>query len=298
MELRRTPYLTVLPITEAVLLALDLPIRHLVNKVECAVLAVRAGIPVPESRVFSSAQELRDQAQLLDYPAVIKPDVKRQAAFRADNPADVRSARLFEGRFVVQPYLDDELRGVLGLMWQGRLVAAVHMRYLRIWPFPCGTAAAAETVAPDLDLERRLEALLAGYQGVFHVDLAGPYLLDVNPRVHATLPIGISAGVNLVALYCDLLRGRSVEPVRAPPGHFYRWIEGDVRSVLESVRNGRMSVLSAVPALAPRKGAAHSFETLLDPAPMAVRLAQIAGRLAPIFRAAAHRRRIGGTSLR
>jgi len=298
MELRRTPYLTVLPITEAVLLALDLPILHLVNKVECAAIAVRAGIRVPESRLFSSAQELRDHAQLLDYPVVIKPDIKRQPAFRADSPADVRSARLVEGRFVAQPYLEDELRGVLGLMWQGKLVASVHMRYIRIWPVPCGTAAAAETVSPDLDLERRLEALLAGYQGLFHVDLAGPYLLDVNPRVHATLPVGISAGVNLVALYCDLLRGRSVDPVRAPRGHFYRWIEGDVRTVLQSVRNGRMSVLSAALALAPRRGAAHSFEALLDPAPMAVRLAQIATHLAPTFRAAGRGRRIGGTSLR
>ena len=140
----------------------------------------------------------------------------------------------------------------------GKGVASGHRRHTRISPFPRGTAAAAETVSPEVDLECRREALLAGYQGFFHLGLAGPYLLDVNPRVQATLPVGISAGVNLVALYCDLLRGRSVEPVRAPPGHFYRWIEGDVRSVLESVRNGRMSVLSAVRALAPRKGAAQS----------------------------------------
>jgi hypothetical protein len=156
----------------------------------------------------------------------------------------------------------------------GKGVASWHRRHTRISPFPRGTAAAAETVSPEVDLECRREALLAGYQGFFHLGLAGPYLLDVNPRVHATLPVGISAGVNLVALYCDLycdlLRGRSVEPVRAPPGHFYRWIEGDVRSVLESVRNGRMSVLSA---------SARSLRV-------------------KALRRAAHRRRIGGTSLR
>ena len=54
-----------------------------------------------------------------------------------------------------------------------------------------------------------------------------------------------------------------------------------------------MSVLSAALALAPRRGAAHSFEALLDPQPMAVRPAQIATHLAPTLCAAARRRRIG-----
>jgi hypothetical protein len=279
-ELERFPYLTVLPITEPVLLALSLPVRHLIDKVECAKGAARAGIPVPRSEIFTSAQQLRDRAEGLDYPVVIKPDIKRQLAFCAKNAHDVRSAMLSEGRFIVQPYLDDDLHGVLGLMWRGTLVAAAHMRYLRTWPLPCGTVAAAETMSVDAELERRLEILMAGYDGLFHADFAGPHLLDLNPRAHATLPLALAAGVNLVGMYCDLVRGESIRPTRVRPGYFYRWIEGDVRSVATSVREGHMSVLSAIGALAPRIGAAHSFEALRDPGPLIARVAQIATRLA------------------
>ena len=109
----------------------------------------------------------------------------------------------------MQPYLRDALRGVVGVAWRGRVVEAMHMRYERIWPLPCGTVACAVTVAPDVELEERLAALLAGYDGVFHADLAGPYLLDVNPRIHATLPLALAAGINPVVRYCELLSGAS-----------------------------------------------------------------------------------------
>lgn len=72
-----------------------------------------------------------------------------------------------QGPLIVQPYIGDQLGGVLGLMHEGNLVASVRLRYLRIWPYPCGTAAAAITVSSDRRLDDRLEGFFQGYEGIF-----------------------------------------------------------------------------------------------------------------------------------
>jgi hypothetical protein len=88
----------------------------------------------------------------------------------------------------------------------------------------------------------------------------------------------VAAGVNLVALYCDLMRGVEIAEVRARPGHFYRWLEADLRHVAAALGAGRMSVWSAARKLTPRLGTAHSTESLSDPGPLAARLIYSLGR--------------------
>jgi hypothetical protein len=166
-------------------------------------------------------------------------------------------------------------------MWKGRLVAAVHERWLRIWPPRAGLASAAETAAPDLALEARLIELMEGYDGIFCAQLAGPYLFDLNLRVHSSHPLGVAAGVNLVALYCDLLREAEVpdETLRPRTGAFYRWLEGDVRHLAKSLTSKETTLGSAAISLRPRRHAAHSTESLRDPGPMVSRLLYAASRV-------------------
>jgi hypothetical protein len=283
-ELEAGEYLTVLPASDPAILALGLPVRHLLDKVACAAAAECVGLRVPPNRVFDSAQELLDAARKLTYPLVVKPDVKRHTAIRARSAQELAD-RLAPwargpGRLVVQPYISDDLRGLVGLIWHGELMSAMHMGYRRIWPLPCGTVAAAETIAPDLELEERLTRLLSGYDGLFHADIAGEYLLDVNPRVHATLPLALAAGINPVARYCDLLRGRTVARARSRPGVFFRWVEGDVRSIWRSLRERRLTWRVALRALAPRRGTVYSYESWRDPGPLLTRTRYLARRVA------------------
>ena len=289
-ELAAHDYVALFPASDFALTALGLPVERFLDKVACAAAARAVGLAVPPSRVFESAEALRAAAGTLEYPVVVKPDVKRSAATRVESEGALLRAierGTLAGRVIVQPWLRDPMRGVLGVAWRGRIVEAMHMRYERIWPLPCGTVASARTVEPDLELEERLAALLAGYDGVFHADLVGPYLLDVNPRIHATLPLALAAGINPVARLCELLSGDAGEaavgdqpPVRrARPGVFFRWIEGDVRSVARSVREGRLGVGAAVRALAPRPGAVHSYESLRDVGPLWTRVRYISRRL-------------------
>ena len=265
-------YVAVVPTSEAALSALGVALPHLLDKISLARAAEDVGLAVPPQRAFESTSELLAAADDLTYPVVVKPTTRRYLAFRAASPDGLRRAPLDGGATLVQPWLGDGLRALSGVMWRGRLVAAVHERWLRIWPYPCGLASAAETVTPDAELEQRVAELLRGYDGVFCAQLAGPHLFDLNLRIHSSHPLAVAAGVNLIALYCDLVRGESVAPLRAVPGFFYRWLEGDVRHLVGAVRARRMSARAAAAALRPRLGTAHSIESLRDPVPMLSRL--------------------------
>jgi predicted ATP-grasp superfamily ATP-dependent carboligase len=181
----------------------------------------------------------------------------------------------------VQPFVDEPLRSLAGVIWRGRLVAAVHQRYLRIWPAWCGGACAAETVEPDIAIEGQVSDLLSGYEGIFHVQFAGGLLLDVNPRIYGSHPLAERAGVNLVGIACDLARGMpSPEGVlRTRPGVFYRSLEGDIRNRVRAVRRREIRVGEAFSSLRPRSRAAHGPESLSDPKPMAARATFAARRL-------------------
>jgi hypothetical protein len=263
--------LTVLPSSEQALTALGTQVPHLLDKRGLNAAAESVGIPVPSSRHFESLDAVRSAANELEYPLVVKPTTRRYWAFYADSPARVMDAGTDGGPALVQPYLRDQLGAVSGVVWDGRLVAVVHERWLRIWPLRCGLASAAETVSGDPEVERRLEALLDGYQGLFTAQFAGTHLLDLNLRVHSTHPLAVAAGVNLVARYCDLLRGGSPDLVRARPGVFFRWLEGDVRHVLSGVGTRTISVPTAARLLRPRPGTAHSIESIRDPMPSVAR---------------------------
>jgi predicted ATP-grasp superfamily ATP-dependent carboligase len=278
-ELAARPYLTTLAASDAALLALGAPVAHLVDKAELVTRARRAGFLVPPTRVFPSREDLL-AAEDLEFPFVLKPAVSTHPAVLVTSRADVAAASQNDegGRFIVQPYLQESLRAAAGVLWNGRLVAAVHQRYFRTWPAECGTACAAETVEPDHDLEQRLLLLLDGYAGIFQAQLAGEHLLDLNPRVYGSLPLAVAAGANLPAVYCGLVASDEVPPVRARPGVFYRWLEGDLRHMAWALRAGRGGFGSALKSLRPRRGTAHSTESIRDPMPMVARLRHAATR--------------------
>jgi len=273
-ERARGGYLTVLAASDVALLSLDPGRIRLVDKASLLDEAAKVGLQTPSTRVFDSSDGLLGAAGSLDYPVVVKPALGHLATL-ARGPADLGWLAGSAGRWLVQPYLDAPMRSIAGVRWRGRVVAAVHQRFLRTWPPECGMACAAETTAPDQDLERRVGDLLGDEDGVFQADfIQDGLLLDLNPRVYATLPLAVAAGVNLVGWYCDLLGGRrepGPDTERAVPGVFFRWLDGDARHLLTKVRRHELSLAAAAGALAHRRGSAHAFQLLRDPGPVLVR---------------------------
>jgi len=271
-ELARNQYLTSLPASDAALRVLAGRGADLLDKFQLEAAVGAAGLRMPPSLLFDSVSELRDAAREFEYPVVVKPSTHRQKPQRITSPEQLSEASISEGGLVVQPYLSDPIRSVSGLMWKGELLGAVHSIWLRKWRLDCGNASAAETVGPDAELELRIATLLKDHEGVFNTQFIGPYLLDVHPRVYGTHSLAVAAGVNQIALYCDLLRGLSVNPPPARQGVRYRWAEADFKHLFSSVRAGRVSAGAALGALRPRRGTAHSTESLTDPGPMLARV--------------------------
>ena len=279
-ELRRKDYLTVLPTGDAALLALGAPVDHLLDKSRLLPLARDVGLEVPPTEVFETSGELIAAAPRLRYPVVAKPALGRPARRYDGSAALIAALDGAPQRFLIQPYLDGGLWSIAGVMWHGRLVAAVHQRFLRTWPPDAGMACAAVTIEPDLEVEARLVELLGGYEGVFEVDLVGRYLLDVNPRVYASISLAVASGVNLVSVYCDLLRGRDVPVTRARPGVRFRWLEGDLRFVADRLWKKKMTVSEAARILRPRRDTAPGgSEWLADPKPLLARARYLLTRL-------------------
>jgi predicted ATP-grasp superfamily ATP-dependent carboligase len=255
-----------------VIRVLQLPSHELLDKTVLEARAPAAGLRCPPSRTFVTGDDLLAAAAELDYPVVVKAASYHRTR-RASGPADLERWRGVAGPLLVQPFLPEAQHSVSGVIWEGQMVAAVHQRYLRTWPAdPGGHAAAACTIEPDTELESKMLRLLSDHEGPFQAQLRGDYLLDLNPRVSTSLPLAVAAGVNLPAIYCDLRRGIDVPERRGRPGVFYRWLDGDVRSVIWAWRRRRMSTTEAVRALAPRAGTAHGPESLLDPGPIVARV--------------------------
>lgn len=278
-EFKRGDYLTVLPGSDAALLALGIPVRHLIDKSQLARRASAVGLSTLPTSVYESPIALLEAAQALRYPLVVKPKVSSESAVLVHDPAQLPTKLQGPGPFAVQPYLEEPMSAVAGTMWRGKMVGAVHMRYLRTWPAECGPSCASETVEGDEQRERLLAELLAEYNGIFEAQFVGDHIIDLNLRIYGSLPLSVAAGVNLVAIFCDLVRGESVPDQRGRPGVPYRWIEGDVRHVWHQVRGRNMTLTAASHALMPRTRSAHSTESLSDPMPMLRRIQYGLGHL-------------------
>ncbi len=263
-ELDTHSYLTVLPTTDIALRALDRPENRFLDKSHLGELARAAGMETPPTTLFASTDALLKQGDRLDYPVMVKPAVKH-AARPAHGPADLGWWAGRSGAVLVQPFLQHEQEfGVAGLVWEGEMIASVRQRHIRTWPPEAGSACAAQTIAVDREVEARLLRLLDGYNGVFEADFMGPCLIDLNPRVYASLRLALGAGVNLVGLYCDLLRGETVPRVQGRPGVFYRWLDADVRNVVGAWREHKMGTGEAFGALRLRRGTVYALEARDD----------------------------------
>lgn len=265
-ESSRGEFATVLSTSDRALEALRAPGREFIDKRRLAKAALKAGIGSPPSSVFDDGRALLRDAQLLDYPLVVKP-VAGHPTRRAEGPRDVQKWADRDGPLLVQPWLQDEQRGIAGVIWNGELIASVHQRHLRLWPPDCGMTCAAETIARDFEMEEHLVRLLGSYNGIFQADFAGPYLLDLNARVYASLSLAVAAGVNLAALHCDLVTERDVEPQEARRGVRFRWLDADLRRLVVAWRRKEMTAPRALWEMLPRPGTVFATESLRDPGP-------------------------------
>jgi biotin carboxylase len=290
----------VLPATESALVALagrqgDFPagialgggspavVARAGDKVLLAAFAAEAGLHSPVSETIRTA-DLPARADVLGYPLVVKP--VRSAVTVDGATIPLPPARLVHGAdelagflgglpatdWLAQRHVPGQLYAVSGVAMGGELVCAVHQVARRIYPRLAGASAFAETVPRDQALEAKIAALVGaiGWSGIYEAQLIrtddGAYLIDFNPRPYGSMALAIAAGLNLPAIWADLVLGRDAAVdggYRA--GVRFRAEERDVRALAEELRDGRR--LHAITAALPRRGTAHAVLSLRDPAP-------------------------------
>jgi len=258
-------------------------VERALDKTRLSGLAAGAGLVVPPT-LEVGRQDLAP-ALGFPYPAIAKPlrsdlmgpngSTRHYSARRVDSPKELREAvgALPNGRALVQPFLPGPIGSLAGVFWEGEMVAAVQSRGDRIWPPDCGSMTWAVTVPLDADLCSRVAALLraVGWNGLFQldfVDSAGtPFLIDLNPRLYTSLGITTHAGVNLPAIWVDLLLGAAPPPRRGyRVGAGYRHEEDDIRALASMFAHGNRA--AALRGLLPRLGTTHAVFSHRDPMPL------------------------------
>jgi predicted ATP-grasp superfamily ATP-dependent carboligase len=263
------------------------------DKVATLAEAADVGVDVLSAHVFGTQNSAETEG--LSYPLIVKPlrsempvdgELRRFEARRVDDHDELTLALagLPDGAGIVQEYIEGRLRTVNGVAWEGEVVAEVHKVGLRTFPAGCGPVSYAETVEVDPALSKPARALLErlGWSGVFNLQFieadGGCFLIDVNPRLYTSLGLAVAAGMNLPAIWLELLMG--VRP-RVPDyrvGVRFR-TEDDLRSLAHQFRSGARR--EALAGLLPQRHTAHGIVSLSDPRPALTYLRRIPGRLWP-----------------
>jgi predicted ATP-grasp superfamily ATP-dependent carboligase len=261
-------------------------VRRSVDKLLLHKLAGDAGLPPPASLACTDPAEASAAADELGFPVAVKPaqsflpsgDGLRQQriALVDDQAALMRVVPEFGTPFIVQRYEHTgSLFSCTGVVADGRLLGLTTSRVRRMWPPLGGMHTFSETVTPPRGLSARVHALLDGleWQGIFQLqmlELDGRLaVIDLNPRVFASVTLDARAGANLPALWCDWLLGRKPYPVRARPGLKFRWEEGEICHLFWQLRRGNFRAAAAV--LRPHRRVVHAWFRVSDPGPLVAR---------------------------
>lgn len=276
-------------------------VRRSVDKLVLLEAAAAAGLTSPASRRCVGLDDALEAAAELGFPVVVKPIQsfapvngglrQRGVVLASDDAALAAAVREFPSPFIVQQFERAGFLSCTGVFAEGRLLALTTSRVLRLWPPAAGMHAFSETVEAPAGLADRVRALLVslGWQGIFQLQLLEPAdgrlaVIDLNPRVFASIGLDADAGANPAAVWCDWLLGRDPAPVTARPARRYRWEEGELCHFAWQLRHRRLRAAARV--LLPHRRVTHSWFRATDPGPLLARGLNLALRRAPSRRAA------------
>jgi cation diffusion facilitator CzcD-associated flavoprotein CzcO/predicted ATP-grasp superfamily ATP-dependent carboligase len=218
--------------------------------------AEQLGVRIPRGVLVSEADQAAAAIDEVGLPAVIKPTrswfqgsgIGRRllavvASTRAEASAAIRAAVDEGAEVAVQEWLSGDREAVSLFHASGRTWARFAQRAHRTFPPLGGNSVLRESIPLPPDITAAAERLvgdlgLDGYSEVeFRRDAQGhPALMEINPRLSASVEIAVRAGVTFPRLLFDWASGEQLHEVsdyRA--GLRMRWLGGDLswlRSVL------------------------------------------------------------------
>lgn len=196
-------------------------------------VCVRLGIPTPRIATPQTAAELEQfiSQSPLRFPVVLKPASGNNSAGRvfcdsADSLREMFVRQICEaGRPQTEPpfiqeKIDSDAIYTLMLCHQGRKLAEVIYRPLRMYPDNAGTSVIRESIThPQIaDITSTLVAATewTGFLGLDFLVEHGtgtPFLIDANPRPNPAIQLGFVAGIDWSGMLLEIARGHTPRPV-------------------------------------------------------------------------------------
>jgi len=239
-----------------------------VNKERTFGVARRLGLHVPRELVVREVGDVPAALKEIGLPAVIKPceswlwngrEGARLGAELVVDPAEARRAVAAVTRFgeaaLFQQLLTGRREAVSFLYADGEVYARFAQWAKRTSPPLGGNSVLRQSIAVPADIGGHAESLvreinLEGYSEVeFRRDAADvPYLMEINPRLSASVEVAVRAGVDFPYLLYQWASGGPIERITGyRTGGWIRDLGGDITTTIAALRQrGRPGITSPV----------------------------------------------------
>ena len=197
-------------------------------------LAKKHSVPFPRSHWVGNLEDYRELRRALGFPVVVKPDRSKVWVTEKNGRSlstayaltveelDVHAAELLEyGPIVLQEYIRGEVVGLGVLAHDGEILFSFQFRSLHEVPLTGGISSYRVSEAVDTCLASYASTLLSAlsWDGIAHVEFIREastgkwYLMEINGRLWASLPLAVAAGADFpLFLYQSLVKGRREFP--------------------------------------------------------------------------------------
>lgn len=248
-----------------------------VNKEQTLEIASRLGISVPRGVSMKSVDEVEAALCEIGLPAVVKPieswvwnqntdgnnrKGKRIVSKLVTTPEEARYAveelTSAGGTTLFQQFLTGRREAMSFLYAKGEIYARFAQWAKRTEPPLGGQSVLRQSIAIPADIGEQAERLvreidLEGYSEVeFRRDSAGvPYLMEINPRLSASVEIAVRSGVDFPYLLYQWATGEKIDRVQGyHVGGWMRYLKGDIMTTIEAYQQrGRPGVTPPLQAI-------------------------------------------------
>jgi predicted ATP-grasp superfamily ATP-dependent carboligase len=237
-----------------------------INKEQTLAIAEQLGLSIPRGLIVSSAQEVPAALKEIGLPAVVKPveswlwgdEQEAGARFASQlvtTPDEARRAvealTRLGGTTLFQQFLTGRREAISFLYAHGEVYARFAQWAKRTEPPLGGASVLRQSIAVPPDSGEQAERLireidLDGYSEVeFRRDRAGvPYLMEINPRLSASVEMAVRSGVDFPYLLYQWANGEAIDKVLSyRTGGWMRYLKGDIMTTIQAVKErGRPGV--------------------------------------------------------
>jgi len=235
-----------------------------VNKEQTLTIAKRLGVGVPRGLVVRAIGEVPGALKEIGLPAVVKPSeswlwgerrgvrvVSQLVTTAAEAMRAVAELTHLGGVTLFQEFLPGRRESVSFLYANGEMHARFAQWAKRMNPPWGGESIVRQSIPIPPDIGDQAERLvreidLEGYSEVeFRRDNTGaPYLMEINPRLSASVEMAVRSGVDFPYLLYQWASGGPVDTVDSyRVGNWMRYLAGDLWTTIAALRQrGRPGV--------------------------------------------------------